>query len=114
MKIEELGRLLAIEPVKAEKIAGQMISEGRMEGSIDQIERYVHFKCEYLYRSMLFFGSCSSAVFIYFFIAQKLLPTWDKKIEALCYHVNHIIELMSADSTVREWMNKHLNDQMTF
>lgn len=65
MKIEELGRLLAIEPVKAEKIAGQMISEGRMEGSIDQIECYVHFKCEYLYRS-----SCSLAhdhqLFIFF------------------------------------------------
>lgn len=44
MKIEELGRLLGIEPIKAEKIAGQMISEGRMEGSIDQIECYVHFK----------------------------------------------------------------------
>lgn len=48
-----------------------------------------------------------------FFTAQKLLPTWDKKIEALCYHVNHIIELMSADPKVREWMNKHLDDQMT-
>lgn len=47
------------------------------------------------------------------FTAQKLLPTWDKKIEALCYHVNHIIELMSADTETREWMNKHLNDQMT-
>ncbi|KAL4141928.1 hypothetical protein QTP88_004474 [Uroleucon formosanum] len=89
MKIVELGRLLGIEPIKAEKIAGQMISEGRMEGSIDQVESYVHFK------------------------SQKLLPTWDKKIEALCYHVNHIIELMSADPKVREWMNKHLDDQMT-
>jgi len=47
------------------------------------------------------------------FTAQKLLPTWDKKIEALCYHVNHIIELMSVDTKVREWMNKHLDDQMT-
>jgi len=47
MKIEELGRLLGIEPNKAEKIAGQMISEGRMEGSIDQIESFVHFKCKF-------------------------------------------------------------------
>lgn len=46
MKIVELGRLLGIEPIKAEKIAGQMISEGRMEGSIDQVESYVHFKCK--------------------------------------------------------------------
>lgn len=50
MKIEELGRLLGIEPIKAEKIAGRMISEGRMEGSIDQIDGYVHFKSKlYLY-----------------------------------------------------------------
>lgn len=57
MKIEELGRLLGIEPIKAEKIAGQMISEGRMEGSIDQIDGYVHFKCMfhiYVFRIILY------------------------------------------------------------
>lgn len=113
MKIEELGRLLGIEPIKAEKIAGQMISEGRMEGSIDQIENFVHFKSKFHINNI---GPCSSihiSHMVFFFIAQKLLPTWDKKIESLCYHVNHIIELMSADPTTREWMNKHLNDQMT-
>lgn len=47
MKIIELGRLLGIESTKAEKIAGQMISEGRMEGSIDQIAGFVHFKSKY-------------------------------------------------------------------
>lgn len=47
MKIIELGRLLGIEPIKAEKIAGQMISEGRMEGSIDQIAGFVHFKSNF-------------------------------------------------------------------
>lgn len=113
MKIVELGRLLGIEPIKAEKIAGQMISEGRMEGSIDQVESYVHFKCK---RYFYFYTNPCSLVHIItwiFFTAQKLLPTWDKKIESLCYHVNHIIELMSADPKVREWMNKHLDDQMT-
>jgi len=107
----ELGRLLGIEPIKAEKIAGQMISEGRMEGSIDQVDSYVHFKC----KLFIYFDPCSLVHIMYmdFFTAQKLLPTWDKKIEALCYHVNHIIELMSADPKVREWMNKHLDDQMT-
>lgn len=47
MKIVELGRLLGIEPIKAEKIAGQMISEERMEGSIDQIDGYIHFKSKH-------------------------------------------------------------------
>lgn len=46
IRIIELGRLLGIEPIKAEKIAGQMITEGRMEGSIDQIAGFVHFKCK--------------------------------------------------------------------
>lgn len=55
----------------------------------------------------------TSSWYKYFFIAQKLLPIWDKKIEGLCYHVNHIIELMSVDPITREWMNKHFNDQMT-
>lgn len=57
MKIVELGRLLGIEPIKAEKIAGQMISEGRMEGSIDQIDGFVHFKSKCWYR--VFFLICS-------------------------------------------------------
>lgn len=48
MKVVELGRLLSIEPIKAEKIAGQMISEGRMEGSIDQIQSFVHFKSNFI------------------------------------------------------------------
>ena len=32
---------------KAERIASQMISEGRMTGSIDQIDAVVHFESEY-------------------------------------------------------------------
>lgn len=44
IKIEELGRLLGIEPMIAEKIVAQIISNGHMEGSIDQVERYIHFK----------------------------------------------------------------------
>lgn len=33
----ELGALLQISPAKAEKIASQMITEGRMNGYIDQV-----------------------------------------------------------------------------
>lgn len=59
MKIEELGCLLGIEPIKAEKIAGQMISEGRMEGSIDQIECFVHFKSMFIFSSYSYFFVCT-------------------------------------------------------
>jgi len=43
----------------------------------------------------------------------NLLPTWDKKIESLCCHVNRIIEMMNADPSAREWMNEHLDKQMS-
>ncbi len=43
----ELGALLEVDPLRAEKIASQMITEGRMNGSIDQIDSIVHFESEY-------------------------------------------------------------------
>lgn len=47
ISFEELGALLEINPPKAEKIASQMITEGRMNGYIDQIDSIVHFESEY-------------------------------------------------------------------
>ena len=44
ISFEELGSLLEIPPAKAEKIASQMITEGRMNGHIDQIDSIVHFE----------------------------------------------------------------------
>lgn len=44
---EELGSLLEIPPDKAEKIASQMITEGRMNGYIDQIDSIVHFESKF-------------------------------------------------------------------
>lgn len=51
IKFDELGALLEISAAKAEKIASQMISEGRMNGDIDQIDHIVHFesKCIFFY-----------------------------------------------------------------
>lgn len=46
ISFEELGALLEIHPSKAEKIASQMITEGRMNGYIDQIDSIVHFESE--------------------------------------------------------------------
>lgn len=54
---EELGALLEIPPIKAEKIASQMITEGRMNGYIDQIDSIVHFESKLLISSkkLIFF-----------------------------------------------------------
>lgn len=83
---EELGALLEIPPTKAEKIASQMITEGRMNGYIDQIDSIVHFE------------------------TRETLPTWDKQIQSLCYQVNQIIEKIAQ--TEPEWIAKATENQM--
>lgn len=54
----ELGALLQISPAKAEKIASQMITEGRMNGYIDQVRKIVqplknaqHNKIELMFKT---------------------------------------------------------------
>ncbi|KYN34542.1 COP9 signalosome complex subunit 4 [Trachymyrmex septentrionalis] len=86
ISFEELGALLDIPPTKAEKIASQMITEGRMNGYIDQIDSIVHFE------------------------TRETLPTWDKQIQSLCYQVNQIIEKIAQ--TEPEWIAKAMDDQM--
>ncbi|XP_067003342.1 COP9 signalosome complex subunit 4 [Anabrus simplex] len=83
---EELGALLEIPPIKAEKIASQMITESRMNGYIDQIDSIVHFE------------------------TREVLPTWDKQIQSLCYQVNQIIEKITSNEP--EWISKALEEQM--
>nr|XP_054773458.1 COP9 signalosome complex subunit 4-like [Lytechinus pictus] len=83
---EELGALLEIPPPKAEKIASQMISEGRMNGYIDQIDGIVHFE------------------------STDILPQWDKQIQSLCFQVNNIIEKIVAAAP--EWAASISDNQM--
>jgi COP9 signalosome complex subunit 4 len=84
---DELGALLDIPPRKAEKIASHMISEGRLNGCIDQIDSIVHFE------------------------VQEALPTWDKQIQSLCFQVNSIIEKIAA--TAPDWLGKTYDSQMS-
>uniref|UniRef100_A0A9J7ZJN7 COP9 signalosome complex subunit 4 n=1 Tax=Cyprinus carpio carpio TaxID=630221 RepID=A0A9J7ZJN7_CYPCA len=84
---EELGALLEIPPAKAEKIASQMITEGRMNGFIDQIDSIVHFE------------------------TREPLPTWDKQIQSLCFQVNNLLEKISQAAP--EWTAQAIEAQMT-
>ncbi|KAM3873737.1 COP9 signalosome complex subunit 4 isoform 1-T1 [Diretmus argenteus] len=101
---EELGALLEIPPAKvrhvlnvlnsalcccpqAEKIASQMITEGRMNGFIDQIDGIVHFE------------------------TREALPTWDKQIQSLCFQVNNLLEKIR--SAAPEWAAQAMETQMT-
>lgn len=44
---DELGALLGIEASKAERIAAKMLSEKRLNGSIDQLEARLYFELSY-------------------------------------------------------------------
>ncbi|XP_033097126.1 COP9 signalosome complex subunit 4-like [Anneissia japonica] len=83
---EELGSLLEIPPIKAEKIASQMISEGRMSGYIDQIDSIVHFE------------------------TRDALPQWDKQIQSLCGQVNDVIEKIQLHAP--DWTAALADNQM--
>ncbi|KAG8134339.1 putative COP9 signalosome complex subunit 4-like protein [Naja naja] len=71
---------------QAEKIASQMITEGRMNGFIDQIDGIVHFE------------------------TREALPTWDKQIQSLCFQVNNLLEKISQ--TAPEWTAQAMEAQM--
>ena len=81
---EELGALLEISKEKAEKIASQMISEGRMCGSIDQISLIVHFE------------------------TKDVLVGFDEQIQKTCSQVNNIIEKIAAHNP--EWFDKKIHE----
>lgn len=66
----ELGSLLAIDPSKAEKFASAMISEGRMQGSIDQLDRLIYFR------------------------QGAPVETWDQRIQLACLQVSTVVDLL--------------------
>ena len=82
----ELGALLEVDSVKAEKIASQMITEQRMNGFIDQIDSILHFE------------------------THQVLPEFDRQIQSLCFQVNNQIEKVSQ--YVPDWMEQTLEQQM--
>jgi COP9 signalosome complex subunit 4 len=70
---EELGSLLEIAPLKAEKIAARMITEERMKGNIDQIQGIIQFEN-----------------------TNEVLSQWDAHIESICTSVNSVIEKIAG------------------
>ena len=76
--LEELGSLLGIPLQKAETVTAKMISEGRMDGSIDQISGVVHFKCHVMTMEL------------------------DQQIRALCGQLNGLVEKITQ--THPEWV----------
>jgi len=78
---EGLGALLEIPSEKAERVASKMISEGRMTGTINQIDSTVHFE------------------------SGDVVEAWDGQIQGLCFLVNGIIDRIAAEHP--EWLAKY-------
>ncbi|KAJ3381339.1 COP9 signalosome complex subunit 4, partial [Lobulomyces angularis] len=82
ISFKELGTLLDISWEKAEDMASKMISEGRMKGSIDQLDQLI------------------------FFTSGKLLDGgWDEGIVGICQHLDGIVEKIKVKHP--EFANLH-------
>jgi len=68
----ELGSLLGIKPLEAEVLASQMIEQGRMKATIDQLDGVVDFEA-----------------------ASDQLLIWDSQIQAVCLQLNDVLENIS-------------------
>ncbi len=69
VRFQELGRLLDINPDQAERMTAQMISEGRLSGSIDQVSGLVQFELQ-----------------------VKKLQHWDDRIADACSQLNSCVD----------------------
>ena len=87
ISFNELGNLLGINPLNAERIAAQMICEQRMVGSIDQIKSNLEFK------------------------ASSSLDSWDEHVKSICKEVNIILEKLSK--SYPEWFTKSFDVQIS-
>lgn len=70
----ELGRLLGIDRVKAERVAAKMIIDGRLKASIDQVDDLLHFECD-----------------------ETSLTNWDHAITSVCVQLTKVADNIQAD-----------------
>jgi len=81
ISFEEVGNLLGISAEQAESIVAKMIEEGRMQGSIDQIDNIIQFS------------------------SVKELPIWNDRISDLCFKIEGI--LTSVQDKYPEWVQEN-------
>ena len=82
IRFDKLGLLLGVSSSIAEEKARNMISENRMEGSIDQITNVLHFK------------------------PLEVLPLWHSQVEKLCSEVNQVVDLIKDEHS--DWVELQL------
>ena len=74
ISVAELGALLGVGSDRAERTAAKMISEGRLAGSIDQVD------------GMVTFGEAEDG--------GAVVEQWDAQIMSVCLQVDAVVELM--------------------
>ena len=74
ISIDELGRLLHIDASKAERYASKMIVEGRLQGSIDQVDNMISFDLD-----------------------RDPVSLWNREIHRLCADVNELVEVLHTE-----------------
>jgi COP9 signalosome complex subunit 4 len=90
IKIERLGQLLGIDADKAEENAAKMLEQGRLAGSIDQIDRFIHFEGE---------GSGQRKT-EHIEIGRKELRKWDANVEGLAEEVEKVTTVIQKEHPV--------------
>ncbi|CAO3681767.1 unnamed protein product [Umbelopsis vinacea] len=104
---DQLAALLNTSPEQAEQVASRMIAEGRMVGSIDQIEQLIFFesggaavdeKVEANVSAVSEAANAGTGVIENKRIGQSMIEAvkWDTAIQSLCHQVEDIIESIQA------------------
>jgi COP9 signalosome complex subunit 4 len=88
--IDRLGELLGIDPDRAEENAARMLEQGRLAGSIDQIDRYIYFEGE---------GSGQRKTG-HTNIGRKELRKWDSNVEGLAEDVEKVTMMIQKEHPV--------------
>ncbi|RCI06193.1 COP9 signalosome complex subunit 4, partial [Rhizopus stolonifer] len=97
--IDELAALLNVSPEQAEQVAARMISENRMVGSIDQLDRLISFESggaarEEQTADLFSVGSGQASIRV----EQSMLEImkWDTAIQSLCQDIDAVITKVKA------------------
>ena len=76
---ENLSDLLGVGSVQAEKITAKMIAEERLQGRIDQVERFVYFDGE-----------------------DEPIVEWDRRIADVSLKLHNVVETMKSEGLIRQ------------
>ena len=80
ISFQQMAILLSVSPTQAEEIAASMIGEGRMAGTIDQVESLVHFK------------------------QPGPLESWNQRITDVCLDMDEIVQEIAKKHP--QWMQQ--------